>query len=164
MLRLFLAGFALSLFLAAPPAKAVDANTCGYSQGPGGWYSRTDRSGPYSLDGNCNATLLGGGGGGGPYTLASNVGAAGDYGFVNGVNVGSISGIVNGSYTYRCRAATWNSATADLQFLDLDGVTWVSLTGTPVSANATSGVVLGSNATIREHITGTPTGLSCNLS
>lgn len=56
---LLLALLALGLEGVVQPAQAVDANTCGYTQGPGGWYRATDRSGPYSLDGGCNATLVG---------------------------------------------------------------------------------------------------------
>lgn len=58
--------FAVVCYLAAAvPALSADANTCGYNQGPGGWYKNSDRSGPYSLDGNCVAALLGGGSGSG---------------------------------------------------------------------------------------------------
>jgi hypothetical protein len=46
--------------LCASPVLAADANSCGYNQGPGGWYNAVDRSGPYTVDANCNANLLGG--------------------------------------------------------------------------------------------------------
>ena len=68
MFRIIYAGalaLALSILAWAAPAKATDANTCGYTQGQGGWYKLTDRSGPYAIDGSCTATLLGGGSGGG---------------------------------------------------------------------------------------------------
>lgn len=36
-----------------------------YMQGPGGFYNAEDGSGPYAIDGDGNATLIGAGGGGG---------------------------------------------------------------------------------------------------
>lgn len=69
----FLAGLLIAA-LHPLPAVAVDANTCGYTQGPGGWYKSADRSGPYSLDGNCNAILLGSATGNGSVGVSSGAG------------------------------------------------------------------------------------------
>lgn len=44
--------------LASPPVRAADVSI-GFSQGPGGYYSQTDRSGPYAVDSNGNASLVG---------------------------------------------------------------------------------------------------------
>lgn len=48
------------IFGFAAPALALDCADpqYGYTQGQGGWYSKVDRSGPYTLDASCNPTLL----------------------------------------------------------------------------------------------------------
>lgn len=71
------------------PAHAIDANTCGYTQGPGGWYKQADRSGPYALDGNCGATLIGAGAGGSATGSVTGPGTA-------GTQAQAVQGIPNG--------------------------------------------------------------------
>lgn len=50
------------LLCAASPSFALDCADpqYGYTQGPGGWYLKADRSGPYSLDSTCAGSLIGG--------------------------------------------------------------------------------------------------------
>ena len=89
------------------------------------------------------------------YGLASNINAPG--------TTSPVTGVLGASYVFGCVATTWNSATAQLQALGPDGATYINV-GTAISANGTLGVVIGAGATVRVTVSGTPTGLYCNLS
>lgn len=75
------------------------------------------------------------------YTLLSNATATG----------ASVPGVVGGSYIWSITSTGWNVATATLQALGPDGVTWVDILAK--TANFTGGVVVGNNATLRVAIT-----------
>lgn len=106
------AALAALCVLASLPARAADVSV-GFSQGPGGYYSQTDRSGPYAVDGSGNVTPIGSQAGttGTDFTanqtalpvVGSSFGASGPYaGYVliktipagrrNGVEVDNVSG------------------------------------------------------------------------
>lgn len=93
------------------------------------------------------------------YTLLNNVTAT-------GLGVGPIAG---GNYIWRAEAANWNGATATLQYLQLDGVTWTAVrTSAPadvaLTANGVVAVTIGDGSTMRVLITGgPPTGARSNL-
>ena len=95
------------------------------------------------------------------YVLAKNVNAAGAQ--------PAVVGVPKDSYFYTCSATTWNGASAQLQFLGPDGVTYYNFSNVVETANpgATGGgpigVGIGANATVRVLVTGTPTGLNCSL-
>ena len=99
--------------------------------------------------------VLGGGGKQETLTLASNVAAAG---------ARPAQMAYGGDYVF---SATWTgSATVQLQALGPDGVTYQNLgpAKTTPDANGGTGVGIGSNATVRVVVTGTPTGLYATLS
>jgi hypothetical protein len=70
-----------------------------------------------------------------------------------------------GDYAIRAIAADWNGASAQVQFLDVDGATWTPLQnqdGSNVAAftaNRTQVAVLASSTQVRVAVTGTPAGL-----
>lgn len=81
----------------------------------------------------------------------------------NSVALSSVSGVSGNSYIFACSATSWAGGSAKLQALGPDSTTWMDV-GTALTANGTQGVVIGSNATIRVVITGSPTGLYANIS
>lgn len=93
---------------------------------------------------------------GGPYILAYNVNAAG--------NTTPVTVLKNPNYILSCLATSWNGATAQLQALGPDGSTWLTGGVSALSANGTIPLSIGAGASVRISVTGTPSGLFCNLS
>lgn len=93
------------------------------------------------------------------YTLLSNAAATG----------AGVTDIVGGNYVWRAESSNWNGATAKLQVLGLDGVTWVDVLDTAaatvtLTANGYKVVTIGQGATVRVLITsGPPTAVYSNL-
>lgn len=80
------------------------------------------------------------------YTLLTNQAAVG-----NGPSTGPISG---GDYIWRAEAANWNGATATLQYLGLDGVTWFNVKDSAnadvaLTANGSKGVGIAQGSFLR---------------
>lgn len=93
------------------------------------------------------------------YSLASNVAslAAGNF-------TTPVSGIMGGSYVWAYQFAG-TTPSLQLESLGPDGVNYLPI-GAAVTASGSTGVVIGSNATVRLRNTGSNaiTGLSSNLS
>ena len=89
---------------------------------------------------------------GATYALLSNASATG----------GAVGGVRGGAYIWTS-VGTWNAATATLQSLGPDGVTWLDVD--TLTANGRKGVVIGENATVRVALTGgPPAGVYSSLS
>jgi len=76
------------------------------------------------------------------------------------------SRVRGGRYIWSCEATAWNSATATLQQLKLDGVTWKNAGSSAITMTADNAqeVLIGTGATLRVLVTGgTPTGFYSNL-
>lgn len=86
----------------------------------------------------------------GRYTLLTNATATGS-------QVGPIDG---GDYVWRAESSNWNGATATLQFLGLDGVTWFPVRNADNSADVTLtangqvGIGVGQGSILRVAISG----------
>lgn len=96
------------------------------------------------------------------YTLLTNHAAIGA-----GPQVGPISG---GDYIWRVEASNWNSGTATLQFLGLDGATWypvrnaANTADVTLSANGSVSVGVAQGAILRVNVTaGAPTAMNSVL-
>ena len=92
----------------------------------------------------------------GRYDLVSNMNAAG--------TTPSVLVEKNPYYIFSCVATAWNGASAQLQVLGPDGVTWV-MGGVPaVTSNGNQQVSIGAGSLVQVVVTGNPTGLYANLS
>jgi len=70
----------------------------------------------------------------------------------------------NPYYILSAVAASWNGASAQLQVLGPDGVTWVTGGLSPLTSNGNIQVSIGAGSLVRIVTTGNPTGLYVNLS
>lgn len=135
----------------------------------GHYFDTRDGSGPYTIDADGNATLEGDGGLGGGLWLAGTeaVGVT----IADAANSAPLEAIPSGSYVLDIEASAWNSGTLTLKRLGPGGVVWITVTrpsdGTPIAftANGSSGVAVGANATLALFATGGgPAGVKARLS
>lgn len=91
--------------------------------------------------------------GGATYQLLTNASATGS----------PVTGVVSGEYIFGV-AGTFGGATVGLSYLGPDGVTYIALPDTDLTAAGAVVVRVGAGATIKATVTGgTPSGLYANL-
>lgn len=109
-------------------------------------------------------------------TIAVN--ESGDYGggptayalATNGTLAASVGPVRGGDYIWACEATAWNGATATLQYLGQDGVTWRNIRNAAntadvtISSNGQVALGVGQGSTLRVVLSGgAPTGFYSNL-